>query len=108
MSKIVTPPDIIPEDNIFLVVNAVPTDVEMVVKWLKITDKKYTIHLYHDGMSDLDWLADTASVAQTVLVNRTNTSMDSIAVLLDHVSKLTWTGTNQDYATVMDFLAKNG
>lgn len=108
MSKVVTPPDIIPEDTVYLIVNAKPVDVEMVVKWLKITNKQYTIHLYHDGMSDLPWLSDTAKVAQTVLVNRSNTDMDTIAVLLDHVTKLTWIGTNQEYATTMDFLAKNG
>jgi hypothetical protein len=108
MSKVVTPPDIISEDNVYLIVNAKPVDVEMVVKWLKITNKKYTIHIYHDGMSDLLWLSNTAKVAQTILVNRTNTSLDSIGVLLDHISKLAWTGPDQKYNTVMDFLAKNG
>ena len=103
-----TPPDIISEDNVYLIVNAKPVDVEMVVKWLKITNKQYTIHIYHDGMNDLSWLSETAKVAQTILVNRTNTSMDSIGVLLDYISKLTWTGSNQEYNTVMDFLAKNG
>jgi hypothetical protein len=108
MSKVVTPPDIIAEDNVYLIVNAKPVDVEMVVKWLKITNKKYTIHIYHDGMSDLPWLLETARVAQTILVNRTNTDMDTIGALLDYIAKLTWTGTNQEYNTVMDFLAKNG
>jgi hypothetical protein len=108
MSKVVTPPDIVAEDTVYLVVNAKPIDVEMVVKWLKITNKKYTIHVYHDGMSDLTWLSDTAKIAQTILVNRTNTDMDTVGALLDHVAKLTWTGTNQEHDTVMDFLAKNG
>ena len=108
MSKIVTPPNVINEDIVYLLVNPPIEDIEMVTKYLQITNKEFTIHLYYDGMSDASWLNETANVSSKVLVNRVNTQMESITVLLDHVNKIVWVGKDQKYNTTMDYLYTNG
>lgn len=108
MSKVVTPPDVVHEDTVYLVVNAEVSDIEMVVNWLRINDKQFTIHLYHDGMSNLDWLQSVSKSAALVLVNRTVSDRSTIETLLDHNEKIKWFGSNQTYPTATDYLVKNG
>lgn len=107
MSKIITPPDIINEDIVYLLVNSTITDLEMVTKFLQISNKEFTIHLYHDGMLDTNWANSVANVSNAVLINRADTSSDTVTTLLDHVSKIVWIGKNQKYDTAMDYLYKN-
>ena len=107
MSKLVTPPDIINEDIVYLLVNPTLTDIEMVTRYLQISNKEFTIHLYYDGMSDVKWLNETASLSSLVLINRADTILESITALLDHVSKIVWIGKDQKYDTAMDYLYKN-
>lgn len=107
MSKLVTPPDVVNEDIIYLLVNATVSDIEMVTKFLQISRKEFTIHLYFDGMSDNSWLSSTANISSKLLVNRSNTSSESISTLLDHVTKIIWIGKDQKYDTAMDYLFKN-
>lgn len=108
MSKVVTPPDIVTEDTVYLVVNAHVSDIEMVVNWLRVKDKQFTIHLYHDGMNDVDWLHSVSTSAAVVLANRTDSARESIDALLDHAEKIKWFGSNQTYTTATDYLVKNG
>lgn len=107
MSKLVTPPDIVNEDIVYLLVNATIPDIEMVSKFLQINRKEFTIHLYFDGMSDNAWLNATANISGKLLVNRSNTNAESISTLLDHVTKIVWIGKDQTYDTAMDYLFKN-
>lgn len=108
MSKVVTPPDIINEPFVLLVVNASIDDIEMVAEWLRYCDKNYTIHLYQDVMGDPAWLAEVAKSAETILVHRTNTKDTNIQVMYDDVAKIKWFGDGQIYATATDYLVKNG
>ena len=109
MSQIVTPPDLLKEDIVYLVVNAEPWDVEMVAYWLKVTEKDYTIHLYHDSMGDPNWLTQAGSLSELILVQRTKENQsESIAALLDQVGKIKWFGEDQDYRSAVEYLAKNG
>jgi hypothetical protein len=108
MSKVVTPPDIIIEDTVYLIVNADVSDIEMVANWLRIKDKQFTMHLYHDGMADLDWLRSVGKSASTVLVNRHGSDRSCIDTLLDFNEKIKWFGNNQLHTTATDYLVKNG
>lgn len=108
MSQIVTPPDIVVEHTVYLLVNTPVWDVEMVVQWLKMTEKKYTMHVYLDGMEDLDWLKQASKAAQTILVTRKDTSAPSLDVLLDRVDAIKWCGEDQTYISTVDYLIKNG
>jgi len=107
MSKLVTPPDIINEDTVYTFVNGSITDIEMVTKFLQISNKEFTIHLYYDSMLDLNWLNSTCSVSQKILINRSNTSSDTITSILDYVDKIVWVGKNQKFNTTMDYLYRN-
>lgn len=106
MSQIVTPPDIIKEDTVYLIVNAPVWDIEMVVRWLQINSKQYTIHLYHDGMDDTEWLHQTAAESELVIVNRKQTA--NLDPILDFASKIRWIGKDQEFPSAAEFLVKHG
>jgi len=108
MSKVVTPPDIINEPQVVLIVDAEVSDVEMVAEWLRYCDKTYTIHLYYDAMGMPDWLTEVANSAQIILVHRTNTKDANVQALYDNISKIKWIGHGQNYATATDYLVNNG
>ena len=107
MSKIVTPPDVINDGNVYLILNADVSDIEMVVNWLRINHKDYTIHLYQDGMADTAWLTSVAATAQHILVNRSASSAESIHALFDDINKIRWFGSGQPYDTAIQYLLKN-
>ena len=108
MSKVVTPPDVVNEDCVLLIVNAVPNDIDLVAKWLRFSEKNYTIHLYHDGMDSVSWLKEVANTAQIILVNRNSTQDNSIKAMYDSIAKIKWIGEEQEFATATDYLVKNG
>lgn len=108
MSQVVTPPDIVNEHTVFLIVNAPTWDVEMVVRWLKMSNKEYTIHLYHDGMDDLTWLRSAGEQSQTILIDRKNSDLKSVDALLDYVGKIKWFGEDQPSPSAVEYLVNNG
>lgn len=107
MSKVVTPPDIIDESLVILVVNADIEDVGMVAELLRYSHKNYTIHLYHDAMDNIDWLIEVAGTAQTILVHRTNTKDTSVKAMYDSIAKIKWIGEGQAHASATTYLANN-
>ena len=108
MSKVVTPPDIINESQVLLVVNADMSDVEMFSQWLRFNNNEYTIHLYHDGMDSIDWLSQVSTTACTILVNRDVTQDSTIKAMYDSITKIKWIGSNQEFDTATSYLIKNG
>lgn len=106
MSQVVTPPDIVKEDIVYLVVNAPVWDIEMVVRWLQINNKQYTIHLYHDGMDDPNWLHQAASESELIIVHRKQTA--NLEPILDFITRIRWVGEDQDYPSAAEYLVKNG
>lgn len=108
MSKVVTPPDIINESQVLLVVNADMSDVEMFSQWLRFNNNEYTIHLYHDGMDSIDWLSQVSNTAHTILVNRDITQDSTVKAMYDSISKITWIGSNQEFDTATSYLIKHG
>jgi hypothetical protein len=106
MSQLVTPPDIVIEHTVYLVVNAQEWDIEMIMRWLKFSEKKYTIHIYHDAMDDLKWLHRAGAESELIFVNRQQTpAMDP---LLDHTAKIVWFGKDQPYPSAVESMLKNG
>lgn len=113
MSQIVTPPDIRDEHTVYLIVNANPWDVEMVIRWLKVNTKQYTIHLYHGGMEDTNWLNKAAMISTLILVNKKDTigSNDKTKILdtiLDFNKNIRWFGEEQEFSSAAEYLVKNG
>lgn len=108
MSKVVTPPDIVREKPVYLIVNAPIADVEMISRWLQITKKDYTIHLYHDGMQDTKWLGQVGSECDGILVSKTNSNSDTIQPIFSHVAKIIWFGKDESYRTALDYFVEHG
>ena len=110
MSQLVTPPDIVSEHIVYLVVNAPAWDVEMIVRWLKFNEKKYTIHLYHSGMQDPDWLSKAAAESECVLVHKKDTLSDqqTMDAVLNYTDRIRWFGEDQDCPSAVEYLVKHG
>jgi hypothetical protein len=106
-SKVITPPDHDMAGE-YLLVNASVADVELVVQWLQIHDKDHTIHLYHDGMAQSEWLGTVAKTVKHCVMDRDRSSTNSIAPMLDHISKIIWYGKDQEYATPIEYFVKHG
>ena len=106
-SKIITPPDHDLE-SAYLLVNASVADVGLVVQWLQIHDKEHTIHLYHDGMAQPEWLSAVVKTVKYCVMDRSRSNTDSIAPMLDHISKIVWCGKDQEYATPIEYFVKHG
>lgn len=107
MSKLITPPNIINEDLVYLLVNPIVNDVEMLTRFLQINSKEFSVHLYFDGMSDTNWLTECARISTTILINKSITNVENIALLLDFMPKVVWFGENQTYSTATDYIYKN-
>lgn len=106
MSQLVTPPDILTEYTVYLVVNSQPWDIEMIMRWLKFSEKKYTIHVYHDAMEDLEWLHRAGKESELIFVNRQQPP--NMEPLLDYTAKVVWFGGGQAYPSAVESMIKNG
>ena len=105
-SLIVTPPTKVNEPGTYLLVNAAPDDLEMVLRWLQINGTDLIINLYYDHMSDLSWLCEVARSAEHVLVEQSRTSTPTLEQLDN--SKITWIGQDQEYTKAIDYFTNNG
>lgn len=108
MSQIVTPPDIIDQYTVYLIVNAHQWDIEIMVKWLQLSREKYTVHLYNDQMNKLDWLHQVSKISKTIIVDRHETDLSTIEKLLDQIDKIKWFGKDQTYTSATSYLIKHG
>jgi len=107
MSTVITPPDKSNTPNAYLIFNATTIDIDMVMRWLRICDKEYTIYLYHDGMQDNKWASEVALECSHIIINRDNTEPVGLIPLYDVLGKITWVGKDQPYATAMEYFSKN-
>jgi len=107
-SNIVTPPDIVLEENSFLIINATTDEVDLLVRWIKTSIEDYSVHLYHEGMDDTEWLAKVSKGVNHVLVSRDRTPAEMLTPILDYVAKITWFGKNQVYSEPLEYFLKHG
>ena len=105
-SLIVTPPTKVNEPGTYLLVNASPDDLEMVLRWLQINGNDLIIHLYYEHMSDYEWLNEVTGIAEHILVESTRTDTATKAQLPN--SKITWIGQDQEYSKAIDYFTNNG
>jgi len=103
MTKVVTPPNILTEPPVYLIVNAPVTDIEILSFWLRIEEKDYTIHLYHSEMNYPEWLETVAAEADIILIHKANTTANQLEPILDYVSKIIWFGTEDGYVKAIDY-----
>ena len=69
-SNLITPPDIVTEKNInVLLINSDTNDVYLVSKILETIDKEYNVYLYSTGMHDSDWLNKVTELSDAVIIN---------------------------------------
>lgn len=106
MSQIVTPPDILSEHTVYLVINAHEWDIEMIMRWLHFSSKKYTIYVYHDTMDDPEWLCKVAKDSESIFINRQRAP--DMTPLLDFTNKIQWFGEEQLYPSAVESLIKYG
>lgn len=104
-SLIVTPPETVKEPGTYLVINAVPDDLEMVLRWLQINGNDLIINLYYEHMSNYEWLKEVAEIAERILVA---SGTDTATVAQLDQSKLTWIGQDQEYSKAIDYFTNNG
>lgn len=107
MSKVITPPDIIIEPPVYLIINAPIEDVQMIGVWLQIEEKNYTIHLYHEGMDNRAWLLEAASISNNILFFKPNLNTDTLQTIINFVAKIIWFGPEEKYARALDFFVHN-
>lgn len=104
MSQIVTPPDIVIEHKVYLIVNSTFWDFEMMVYWLKLSQTKYSIHIYNDNMSNTDWLNSVAKQAELILVDKTKSNEQTIRAISNYRTKIVWFGEEQKFVTATAYL----
>jgi len=70
-SRIITPPDKFLTAKSYLIINAIDTEIDTLVLWLKTVPEVYDIHLWHQQMLDTEmWLAQVINGCQYVLINK--------------------------------------
>ena len=95
-SNLVTPPDLVDNDNrTAIVVNATWDEIESLHLWLATAYQDWNIYLYNHTMEDLAWLAQAVSRAEVVVVNQSVINWD----ISTYNKVYTYTESNQ----LMDF-----
>jgi hypothetical protein len=81
-SNFITPPDFVDEQlpNI-TVVNATPSQVEMLARMCSENDEQYNIYLYHSEMNDMDWLNSAIERSEAVVTHTIDPNLDSICLI---------------------------
>ena len=70
-SRIITPPDKFLTSTSYLIINAIDTEIDTLVLWLKTVPEKYDIHLWHSQMPETEmWLLQVINGSQHVLINK--------------------------------------
>ena len=70
-SRIITPPDKFLTARSFLIINAIDTEIDTLVLWLKTVPELYDIHLWHVQMPDTEmWVCQAINGCKHVLVNK--------------------------------------
>lgn len=105
-SQIVTPPDIIAELPVYLLINAPMSDVDLLIRWLQTVEIDYTIHLYNEDMADEQWLAEVASHVKHILIS--SNTPDSVGTIIANLGKVVWFGSGQLYRSPLEYFIKNG
>lgn len=103
MSTLITPPDQISDRAEYLIVNADITDLEMIIHYLRVNQHDININIYHEGMSDTEWLRSVANNSQKILVNKENTPTETFQVLKP-LSNTVEFGAEFEYKKAIDYL----
>lgn len=68
-SKLITPPNVLDDQDSILIVNAYDRDIELLVLWLQHVRANLNIYLYHSLMPEYEWSIDRIVNSSRVLVN---------------------------------------
>ena len=104
MSQIVTPPDLVDTQPVYLIVNVHPWDVEMIVKFLAVSRNNYTTHFYNDGMSDPDWLSNVSKIAKHIVVEQSVSSKETLKTIMNYANKIIEVGKGKEFSSAVSYL----
>lgn len=68
-SKLITPPDVINDQESMLIINAHDRDIELLVLWLQHVRANVNIYLYHSLMPEHEWSVTRMITSKLILVN---------------------------------------
>ena len=104
-SQIVTAPDHIPcRDNI-LIINAHTEHLTTLVLWLKTVREEYTIHVWHEGMTEtLDWAQKVAGQAEVILAHNGDPIPESLLSLFK--DNIVWFGSGTENHDLIHYFLK--
>lgn len=110
-TRIIMHPDILPTKNSLLIINALDSEIETLILWLKSVDVDLDIHLYHSQMPDSDWAVSTIESVDTVLIS-TNLGEEvdsaiSAALANKASSKIVCFGKNEFYSDLIQYFLSN-
>lgn len=104
-SQIVTAPDHIPCRDNLLIINAHTEHLATLVLWLKTVRDQYTIHVWHEGMTEtLDWVQKVARQAEVILAHKGNHVPDLL--LSEFNDSIVWFGTGTENADLIHYFLK--
>jgi len=109
-SQIITPPDRIFGPESYLVINAIDTEIDTLVLWLKTVPEKYNIHLWHVQMQDTEmWLYQVISAVEHVLVNKKYEQhlAPNVRRILDRKSNRSYFGPDTENQELIHWFLRN-
>lgn len=109
-SQIITPPDKVLSKQSYLVINAIDTEIDTLVLWLKTISEQYDIHLWHSQMIDSElWLYHVISGVEHVLVNKKfeNYLPPNLRRILDRKSNLSYFGPDTVNLELIHWFLRN-
>lgn len=105
--RIIMHPDILPTKNSLLIINALGSEIETLILWLKTVDLDLDIHLYHSQMPHSEWAVSTIESVDTVLISmnpgeEVDTAI-STALANKDSAKIVCFGKNQRYSDLIQY-----
>ena len=109
-SQFITPPDHLPSKQNILIVNALESELATLVLWLKTVSFEYDIHLFHNEMTETDWVVDVAKQAKHIVIAKVDEDRmhnDLKQVIQDRAECVSRFGANTDYADLIQYFLTN-
>ena len=109
-SQFITPPDHLPSKQNILIVNALESELATLVLWLKTVPDEYDIHLFHNQMTETDWVVDVAKQAKHIVIAKIDEDRmcnDLKEVVHDRAECVSRFGADTDYADLIQYFLTN-
>jgi hypothetical protein len=105
-SRLITPPDKLLEFSPCLIINAEDSQFEALYMYLAASDQQRDIHLYHSGMTEIEWAMSLVHEVNHILINRnheTGLNQKLVSQLNQVPDKITYFGNLETYKSPVDY-----